>query len=180
MTDRPLILLDVDGALNACHRQPWTVSDGWPEPAWRVVAVPQWSGEAWPVRAADPVADALRRWHSRAEIRWHTTWQWDAPRVGAALGLPEWPVESAPEFQRIGEFLLANRWWKWPAVLRALLTGRPVAWLDDDIDVDTTAQQRAFLRAAGCLAVHPPTATGLTQRHLDAVDEWLNQHNERD
>lgn len=167
----PIWLLDVDGVLNAASTKPPTYA--WPAEAWRTVKV---SGLR--ILVADPVLNFLRRIDTLglAEIRWHTTWQTDAHVLAEALDLPEWSIADAPEHLRIGEHLRRNEWWKTPAVWRALLESRPVLWTDDDADTDLTREQKTTLAAAGALVVSPDPRTGLCQRHLRQIENWLHDH----
>ena len=85
---RPLILLDVDGVLNALsdfgeHEAVW--------PEWRRDRASV-DGTSWPILWTPAVVNRLRAWHDggRAEIQWLTTWRHDANgELRTLLGLPE-------------------------------------------------------------------------------------------
>ena len=170
----PVWLLDIDGVLNATSRhQPPPAA--WPADVW-IDTKAQGLSRTWRILAARPVADFIRTIHQqhRAEIRWHTTWQHDATQVAAALGLPDFPVQDAPEFHRAAHLLARDEWWKLPAVWRILaFEGRRVIWTDDDADPDLTDEQKTTLAAAGCHIVSPDPTTGLTAEHLRDIDEML-------
>jgi len=89
----PVWLLDVDGVINAATIKPPTYV--WPADAWIKTKVLGLT-----VHVAQPVLDFIREVHElgRVEIRWHTTWQLDAPAFGEVLGLPTFPVADAPEW----------------------------------------------------------------------------------
>ena len=184
----PLVLVDVDGVLNAI---------GPPDDAW-----PDWQrgsatalGRSWPLRWSPSVTAAVQSWRDRADVRWLTTWGHDANAgLHALLGLPELPVAgthadvAAPptgEPDDLGRSALAGvtpaapdeltgRWWKFD-VVRLLLRaepGRRLVWLDDDLA--RSEPVRAWTRAAtDCLLIAPDPRTGLVAAHLRAVDRFL-------
>ncbi len=174
----PIWLLDIDGVLNAVTDEP--DRRVWPEQEWIRTTAPSNHDLEWPILAATPVLDFLRRVHEqgRAEIWWHSTWQHHSVNVGAALGLPAWPVRDCPEFGTQETELATplgrtrQTWWKLPAAQRVLAQGRPLLWTDDDA--------RRQLRAAdtrpwgaSALVVAPPVDAGLTPRQLRRIDRWL-------
>ncbi|GAA1608339.1 HAD domain-containing protein [Catellatospora bangladeshensis] len=174
----PIWLLDIDGVINAVTDEP--DRRVWPEQEWIRTTAPSNHDLEWPILAATPVLDFLRRVHEqgRAEIWWHSTWQHNSVNVGTALGLPVWPVRESPEFgtqeTELATPLARTRqtWWKLPAAQRVLAQGRPLLWTDDDA--------RRQLRAAdtrpwgaSALVVAPPVEAGLTPRQLRRIDRWL-------
>lgn len=171
---RPVWLLDIDGVLNAATKKP----DGsvWPAEQW-VHGHAEGGGNRWPILFARPVADFILETHDkgRAEIRWHTTWQHDAGRVGKLLGLPDFPVHDAPEFRT-----LSTTWWKLPGALRVVeAEQRPLVWTDDDAanSWDLPPADRARLHdGAPTLIVAPSPNTGLTPKHLRQIDDFLDPH----
>jgi hypothetical protein len=174
----PVWLLDVDGVVNAVtaprRKPPLHV---WPDGQW--VDTKVWGNrQRWRIVAAQPVLDFIRSVHElgRAEVRWHTTWQDSANQLGEALGLPEFPVQDAPEFAE-PEWPGSRGWWKLPAVWRVLAEGRPVLWTDDDAKTDLRPEQKATLAAAGCRVIAPDPFTGLTPKHLRQIDEFLPKEN---
>lgn len=87
--DLPLVLLDVDGVLNAL---------GLPGPGddrqWRSGSA-QALGRHWPIRYAPAVVDRIVGWVADgwAEVAWLTTWGHDAnDSLRLLLGMPELPV----------------------------------------------------------------------------------------
>lgn len=166
---KPLLLLDIDGVLNAASVNPPT--HAWPRDAWRRVRV-----DGFWLHVAQPVIDFLIGLDGSAEIRWHTTWQDRALHVGEVFGLPPFGVQEAPEFLHQGETLKLGSWWKLPAVWRELATGRPVIWADDDIDTELTEEQRLSLLAhTNVLRICPDHRTGLCPKHLLHINRFLEQ-----
>lgn len=190
---RPLVLLDVDGVLNALGPP----DSSWPD--WRRGAATA-LGRDWPIRWSPSVVAAVNGWLASAEVQWLTTWGQDANRdLHALLGLPALPVAGTHEGAGTGMHEdmgvageaqagapalaavtpaapdeLSGRWWKFDVVRRLVRAepGRRLVWLDDDLSTDE--QVRAWTRAhADCLLIAPDPRTGLVPRHLDAVERFL-------
>ncbi len=176
MTDLPVWLLDIDGVVNAGYRGDPPI-DVWPE--W--IATSAHNERVWPINAAVPVLDFIRRVHDEhhAEIRWHTTWQEKAANVGSALGLPDFPVHPAPEFDG---GMRSFEWWKLPGVWRVLDDeGRRLVWTDDDIGTELRFAERAALETRPeVLMVTPPSSTGLRPQDLERIAEFLGMKGESD
>ena len=176
-------LLDVDGVLNAVTSRPDT--SVWPADAW-VRTEARAAGRAYPILAAQPVLDfvAAVAASGAADVRWHTTWQHDAvASLAPALGLPPLPVEDAPEFQVAGGASgyagthTAPAWWKLSAARRAVSSGRPLVWTDDDLarfGVQREIDEQPF-EPDTVLLVAPRTDIGLTPAHLRAIDAFLQR-----
>lgn len=161
---KPVLLLDVDGVLNAVGTEP-------PEGVW-----PRWErtepggfGIIW----SPDVIDRLFALRDRVEVRWLTT-HWsriaDLPFPAEALG---WPVaNSEADYRRdVGPL----GWWKWPVARRTVEEeGRRVVWVDDDLRFDRPARTWvAEQDPRTVLGVSPDTTVGLTPEQLDAVEAWL-------
>jgi hypothetical protein len=175
----PVWLLDIDGVLNAVATYEARRYLAWPESEW--IQFEADSGSArWKINAATPVANFIRRVHESglAEIRWHTTWQQHALGVGSQLGLPEFPVHDAPEYDSgfWRRMRGSDSWWKLPGARRVVqLEDRPLIWTDDDITYEMNRQQRNWLRNEGTvLLISPDSHVGLMQSHLDKIDRFLN------
>jgi hypothetical protein len=178
--DPPIWLLDIDGVINAVADRP--DRGVWPADQWIVTSAASQHGLEWPILAARPVLDFLRRVHEdgRAEIWWHSTWQHHSVNVGVALDLPVWPVRECPEFEQsyaaIATALTetARPWWKLPAAERVIAQGRALLWTDDDARyqlarVDTGGWARPTL------VIAPAEHTGLTPKQLRRIDDWLTR-----
>lgn len=199
MTSKPVMLLDLDGVLNALTNPitvpglpdsirtvPKTLTRVWPQDSWRVGS---WTIDRvkFPLLWAVDVTRQIKAWHEDAdvEIRWHTTWQHEAPKVAKAVfGLPEFQVANAPEALENQGVLRARLlreaqvgWWKHPAVMRVLTEERrPVIWVDDDINREVTRMQRDRMGLRGTfLPICPDSGIGLTPRHLRLINLFIEQ-----
>ena len=182
MATGPLVLLDVDGVLNAVGLRP--DPQVWPD--WQRGEAAA-AGRRWPLHWSPSVVAAVLRWRELADVQWLTTWGHDANgELAALLGLPQLPVAGthdepvvAPQAEALAEVTpaapdpLSGRWWKFD-VVRALLERqvRPLVWLDDDLSADP--EVRAWVRRrTRCLLVAPDPRTGLTAPQLDSVERFL-------
>ena len=183
----PLVLLDVDGVLNAV--------DADPDPrVW-----PDWQrgrahagGRAWPIAWSPSVVQAVLSWREVADVRWLTTWGSLANgALRELLGLPELPVAGAPGGAALGSASdgaqgslaavtaaapdeLTGRWWKFD-VVRELVHAepdRPLVWLDDDLAGQRDIREWMSARSR-CLLVSPTPRTGLRPDDLDLVARFL-------
>lgn len=186
----PLVLLDVDGVVNALGRP---LPADWPE--WR-------SGKAAAQGRDYAIAwspEAVRRvlgWHEsgRAEVQWLTTWGHDANRtLRHLLELPELavagtfadamaPVGGEPDpgtgslaaVTPAARDELTGRWWKFDVVRRIVREqpGRRLVWLDDDLAGQDDVRDWVR-READCLPLAPRPASGLAPHDLEVVEAWL-------
>lgn len=185
MTYPPVVLLDVDGVVNAISKQLPTRC--WPPGQWTKAKIKARDGVEYPFAWAAPVVQWLTGLHAsgRAEIRWHTTWQHEALVVGQTLGLPEFAVQECPEWQQYcdnGSALRADLararmpgWWKYPAAERVLTEEkRKLIWIDDDIYEYVTPRSRKVLRSVHTIElVCPSSGTGLVARDIALVEGIL-------
>ncbi len=186
---RPLVLLDVDGVLNALG----PADASWPD--WQR-GTARAGGRAWPVRWSPSVVRAVLDWRDVADVQWLTTWGHDANAgLHTLLGLPELPVAGThdepgrdPQAQGSPDTdepalaavtpaapdELTGRWWKFDVVRRVVAAApeRRVVWLDDDLSA--VAEVRAWTRAhVDCLLVAPDPRTGLVEPQLRSVERFL-------
>ena len=192
----PLVLLDVDGVLNAVR--PWgrtevrseARSDVWDD--WRT-GVAAADGRSFPITWSPTVVHAVLGWRELADVQWLTTWGHDAnASLRHLLGLPELPVAGtyddvdrpAGEPDAAGAAhaavapaapdRLTGRWWKFDVVRRVVRTGEPrrLVWLDDDLAGQDDV--RAWMREhTTSRLIAPDPRAGLTAAHLAAVEEFL-------
>jgi HAD domain in Swiss Army Knife RNA repair proteins len=169
VTPPPVLLLDVDGVLNALSPE---LPDGWQRGRFRGYVL------SW-----DPTVTArLRTWHEagRVELQWLTTWTSDADALLAEpMGLPrglrvheraDGPVGFS------GRFGGLPGWWKLAAAQSVAESepGRRIVWVDDDL-ADQAEDAGEWLAAnPQVLVVAPALATGLTHDQLDTVEAWLD------
>lgn len=177
----PIWLLDVDGVINAISTSKQRLHAAWPEDSW-ILTEADSGTSVWPIQTATPVVEYIRKVHESglAEIRWHTTWQQNALNVGRAVGLPDFPIQEAPEYDPGFWHRMrgTDSWWKLPAARRLIqLEERALIWTDDDIHYEMSKQQRQWLRGENpgrVLLIAPDAYAGLHQRDLDRVDKFLN------
>ena len=185
----PLLLLDVDGVLNALAADPGL----WPE--WRIGSASA-DGRAWPIRWAPAVVDRLRGWHEngRAELQWLTTWgHWANLDLRALLDLPLLEVagtydedlfagstdhEDVTAHAAVAPAApdeLTGRWWKHDVVrrLRDAHPERRLLWVDDELH-DRGNPFVAWAERHGVVAVGPDPMTGLSPADLDALEAALD------
>ena len=167
--DRPILLLDVDGVLNAPRRE---LREGWERGVFNGFVL------SW-----DPSVTArLRELHEsgRVEIQWLTTWTTDADRLLAEpMGLPRGLVtharaDTAPT-GFLGPLWGESGWWKL-AMAREVAESEPdrrIVWIDDDL-AEQAADTGEWLAAhPHVLVVAPDLRRGLTHEQLDAIEAWL-------
>lgn len=166
-TETPLWLLDIDGVINAVSKRP--PKGLWDDADWIVTSAVA-GGQRWPILAARPVVDFIREAHENAlaEIRWHTTWQFDAHNVADALDLPQFKVQERGTPMRVPH-------WKVCAVNHELLHDRDrrVVWTDDDANDAIRHVTIADMRRLTVIC--PPTRTGLTSGQLRQLDRILRE-----
>lgn len=181
--NRPLVLLDVDGVLNALRD-----GDAWPDwESGHAVA----EGHSFLIRWSPTVVSRVRRWTEPADVRWLTTWGHDAnASLRHLVDLPELPVagtyddhddrvppgaDSHAEAAPAAPDPLTGQWWKFDVVRRLVRAepGRPLVWLDDDLAVARPMATWVRENVAASLLVAPDPASGLTREQLDAVEAFL-------
>jgi hypothetical protein len=165
----PLLLLDVDGVLNALQPD---LPEGWQRGRFNGYVL------SW-----DPSVTArLREWHEagRVEIQWLTTWTEDADRLLAEpMGLPRGlrthsrgrmaPTGYAGRLARV------TGWWKLEHAREVAEAepGRRIVWIDDDL-AERAADTGEWLAAnPHVLVVAPDLYAGLTHEQLDEIEAWL-------
>lgn len=184
----PLLLLDVDGVLNALGRP---LSPDWDD--WQVGNATA-AGREYEIAWSPSVVRRLLEWHEagRVEVQWLTTWGHDCNRsLRQLIGMPELVVAGTHDDDLSGEpdavaGTLASvtpaareeftgRWWKFDVVRRVvdMQPGRRLVWLDDDLAGEDDLREWAA-READCLPLAPPPRSGLRPMDLDVVAGWLD------
>ena len=165
----PILLLDVDGVLNAVRVEL--------RPGWRRATFNGF------VLSWDPTITArLRELHEsgRVEIQWLTTWAHHADELlaepmGLPRGLRTHGREDVLPTGFGGERRGISGWWKLAAI-RAVVEaepGRRIVWIDDDL-TDPAEDTSEWLAANGhVLVVAPDFFAGLTHAELDRIEAWL-------
>jgi hypothetical protein len=167
--DIPILLLDVDGVLNAaCLDLP----EGWERGTFNGFVL------SW-----DPTITArLRAMHDagRVEIQWLTTWTTDADRLlaepmGLPRGLKTHARADAAPVGFLGRSFGISGWWKLAAA-REVAEAEPnrrIVWIDDDL-AEQAADTGEWLAAnPHVLVIAPDLFSGLTHEQLDEIEAWL-------
>lgn len=183
----PLLLLDVDGVLNAITPRPDL--EVWPD--WRS-GHSEADGVRWRIRFSPTVIGRLRGWHEQqlVELSWLTTWGHNANgELRGLLGLPKLAVAGTPDDKGSASDLdaaslagttaaapdeLTGQWWKLDVVrrIRSEQPDRSLLWVDDEL----RGQANPFAdwaAAAGIVAVGPKPEHGLTASDLEFLQTAL-------
>jgi hypothetical protein len=168
-SDVPILLLDVDGVLNAARLD---LPDGWERGTFNGFVL------TW-----DPTVTArLRELHEsgRVEIQWLTTWTTNADRLLAGpMGLPRGlkthaRADAAPT-GFLGPLGGASGWWKLDLAREAVEAepDRRIVWVDDDLALQAAETGEWLAEHAHVLVVAPDLSVGLTHEQLDEIEAWL-------
>lgn len=160
MTDRPLILIDVDGVLNpefsSKERRRLRRHHGW------IARHGYQSRNRFPLFLNPRHGPRLWRLaeETGAELAWATTWNENAnSQVGRWLGLPTLPVAPAKRYSKAETVV------PWTE-------GRPFVWLDDEPYI---VEDCARLATQPHLVVPVNPHVGLTFPDLMRTYEWLSE-----
>lgn len=168
---KPIILLDVDGVINAVVGQRGKGDPSvWQD--WQYASVLA-TGHAWPICYSPTVIDYLNQINrsGRAEIRWLTTWgAWAQGDLADQLHIDHFEVAG----ERDDFVSTSDGWWKRTVVEAvSLTTDASLLWIDDDLKFYTSAHNWA--RDSDIAMISPSTGTGLTPKHLRAIDLFLEE-----
>lgn len=163
----PLLLVDVDGVLNAIVGFP---SAKRTEELSSALFEAEFVAQDFLIRVPAGTRKRIIALQSLFDCVWATSWEERARSdLAPALGFGfEWPV-----IRFVDDFPLAGTW-KLPAVQRFVdleeNRGRPLAWIDDDLQPDTLEWAARRTRAGTpTLMVRPDGDVGLTSRHVDRL-----------
>lgn len=189
MSEPVLLLLDVDGVLNALAR---------PLPAhltWQT-GMATAHGRSFEIAWAPEVVARLVALHlsGEVELRWLTTWGHDAnTSLRPLLEMPELTVAGTYEDaydptsdgdpDGVGSLAavtpaardgLTGRWWKFDVVAALLVDepGRRLVWLDDDLAGEQDLARWTSLQT-DALILAPEPRTGLVPADLDTVEAFV-------
>lgn len=165
---KPVLLLDVDGVLNAC---PWDgeFPNTHAEDTWSLVDGIA-NGMVWPIRYSSVVIDRINAISERVDVRWLTTWKHDAPTLGHKLGLREFPVQNE---------ILPSRyaWWKMNQAAHVLeVEKRSIIWVDDDLTYEWRYVSNEIAPDLPKCFVNPSTDCGLTVKELDTIEQFIETY----
>lgn len=158
----PILLLDVDGVVNALMRSDW------PE-----AQVSRALG--FDITTSKHLGAALLQ--LLVEIRWLTTWAEEAnEHISDLCGLPnDLPVSGHP-VRNLSGFDPA---WKIRCAARVAEEGRDIIWIDDDLssmgiyDEDSARETLSLGSNQRIKIVQPNAWVGLTPAHIEEIKEWL-------
>lgn len=176
---KPLLLIDVDGPLNAFGgpyaNQP--APDGSIQYRLKDRSFTDSDGRPW-------VQGGLRIWldpnhgpmlltlADRFELAWCTAWRETANEfISPVIGLPELPVVPLPDgWQTVNEYH-----WKIPGV-EEYADGRALAWFDDEFTVaDEKWAAKRTADGLPTLIVRIDPLHGIRQDDVDQVAEWARE-----
>lgn len=163
---RPLVLLDVDGVVNAVHpdRAAGSFDD------FRQLPQRHW------LNFSAKQGARLTELREKTDLVWHTTWQ-AGTLVRILTKLLGW--EDTPVLHPITWDY--NRpdvgWWKSPVAERFILERQQrFVWIDDDLEAGTREfDTLGWVVESGLdhLLVCPTWELGLTPHELDLIEEWV-------
>ena len=169
----PLLLLDIDGVLNAYQYRPAeTETKRGDYTDLNEYSIGTDIGRTFRFWTSPTLIAEINDLHNsgKVEIAWLTTWTHQANRhVSPALGLPYLPV-----FADCGG-RLSDYHWKSRAAVDAAQLGRPIIWIDD---AEITPHDRATYRTTGTphLLIAPDAERGLTRTDMEKVRAFIEQH----
>jgi len=158
MSERPLLLIDVDGVLNPLARKS---PPGFSEQrlAGFLVRLSAQHGE-WIL--------SLERDHG-FELVWATSWEHEANElIGPVIGLPQLPVI---EFDN--KLIGSGYTWKLPAI-REYVANRSFAWFDDDLGSDARlwARRRNRSEKIPTRLIEIPPLVGLREYDIEQAQKF--------
>jgi hypothetical protein len=154
MSDKPILLVDVDGVVSLFGFS----MDECPSGTWHIV-------EGIPHFLSATAASYLHELAEWFEPVWCSGWEEKAgEHLPALLGVPLLPHLS---FDRNPGRARAH--WKLAAI-DAHAGDRPLAWIDDALD--QACEDWAAARPAPTLLVHTEPAVGLTEAHVALLKDW--------
>lgn len=164
----PVWLLDIDGVVNADPGQ----HQVWPEGSW-VQTTATGSSRDWPIVAATPVIEFIRRVHEEkwAEIIWLSTWRTHSNNVSKALGLPNFRYNNSALYANKATRYAGPAWWKMYEALMTKGNNRPVIWTDDDISDEIRDIWGRDTNED--LLISPRSKEGLAPVHLIKIAKFL-------
>lgn len=163
---KPILLLDVDGVLNAVTDSDPKAWGDWQQDRANGFGI-CWSPKM--IAALNDLAD-------RVEFRWLTTW-WDMTERLAFLGLHEGITVANTEEEYLDREGGPGSWWKLNTAKRVAEEGRPIIWIDDDLAFDKPALEWGRSLPPGrLLGISPTTHRGLCPEHFDVIKAWLDEY----
>jgi hypothetical protein len=178
-SDRPLLLVDVDGPLNpyaarAQQRPAGYETHRMMTPAWEAIQLRRLSRSGMPNKRPKPLRVWLNPDHGAEliampfDLVWATTWEEEANEyIAPVLGLPQLPfiTWSTPRATPMG-----GVFWKTPEIV-SWADGRPFAWVDDEITEADDEYVLSYHDGPALLRRIDPRV-GLLPDDFEALREW--------
>ena len=166
---RPVILLDVDGVLNA-YRYDDRNGEGFGD-----FQTAECYG--YQITYSQKMGDRLAALD--ADIVWHTTWAGGNrcnTEIGPLFGWGNLPVLAEPGWGSThGDYY----WWKLdPAFDYIRNNPRPFVWIDDDLLYEFGAENTMKSLCQPCLLIAPSPHTGITVAEMERIEEFVNANAE--
>lgn len=173
--DPPVMLLDVDGVLNAWGPYPGA-SKRKPRfnALWDCVmgrGVATCGDRGWTIKWAPPLIPRLLALYESgaAEIRWATTWAGDTADLERLLGLPAFPAA----FDATGQHWTKVSQFKRRAAAHVQdVEGRRLIWVDDNEVPHHWELAHAAMSDERTLLVRPKEALGLLPTDMDRIEQF--------
>lgn len=174
--DPPVMLLDVDGVLNAWGPYPGATTKNrrlnalWGCKMDRGVAT--CNGRDWTIKWADPLMRRLTALHESGavEIRWATTWCSDIEGLERLLGLPGWPIA----FETAGlHWTKVAQLKRRTAALVQDVEKRRLVWVDDaEVPHHWELAYKAAVMDGRSLLIRPKETLGLLPTDMDQIEQF--------
>ena len=164
----PVLLLDVDGVVNAVR------------PRWSALprqATASTNGQTYRLCWAPDLLDRLRSWHldGRVELRWATTWCPDADQLERLWNLPSLPRALSDDDVGSPDRIFLGKLNAALAVVEE--ERRALVWVDDDaIPAFGPYRDRLDNAPSGALLVTPRPFRGITSEEADLIETFLDDH----
>jgi hypothetical protein len=169
---KPVILLDLDGALNVAP------DAGMPDPTswanWRKVNQRS-DGYRYRVQISEYVCSWIANLDPQlVEVRWLTSWltdPWALRSLETKLDLPHLAFQpTAPLYPATTNSQPGLDWWKWQAVRPVIDAGTPLVWIDDELTklLDPGVRE-GLLANPRVLLVEPDETQGITATEIGRV-----------
>jgi hypothetical protein len=160
VTEKPLLLIDVDGPLNPYANSHNQLRKGKVFHQYKLLGFKVWLSQ-WHGEELMKLADLY-------ELAWCTTWEHDANSlIGPRIGLPKLPVIEFPSSPSKPD---ARLYFK-TAYVSAYAAGRPFAWVDDEVSQWDDRYLSENCKAPFLLRKIDP-AVGLAETDFTVLREW--------